>query len=319
MKLGRDILYLSNDDIVACNLELAQVDGAIEAMFAAKADGSAQMKPKLALHSAEGTLFLASPGVFAKPAYAGLKWVAVADNAHRDLPHISGIILLSDAATGLPIAVMDATWITGVRTAGITVAAAKRLARKDSQSIGFIACGLQARTHLAALRPYFPLQKVKAYSRNLATAEKFAAEVRAMGLTAEAVAEPRAAVEGLDIVITTTPVIPRTPSFLDAGWLSPGSFAGIVDQGVSWFKASLAGIDIAVTDDIAQAGTENVNFPRAYDGEVASLVAGRLAGRKDARQRTALVFAGLGLADVAVGAAVYDQAVRKGVGRVLPL
>ena len=319
MKLGRDILYLSNDDIVACNLELAQVDSAVEAMFAAKADGSAQMKPKLALHAGAGALFLASPGVFAKSAYAGLKWVGVADNAHRGLPHINGIILLSDAATGLPIAVMDATWVTGVRTAAITVAAAKRLARKDSQSIGFIACGRQARTHLAALRPHFPLQKVKAYSRSLATAEKFAAEARAQGLMAEAVAEPRAAVEDLDIVITTTPIVPRTAPFLDAGWLSSGSFAGIVDQGASWFKATLAGLDIAVTDDIAQSGTERVNFPRAYDGEVASLVAGSLAGRRDARQRTALVFAGLGLADVAVGAAVYDQAVRQGVGRVLPL
>jgi len=319
MKLGRDILYLSNDDIVACNLGLAEVDRAVEAMFAAKADGSAQMKPKLALHATEGTLFLASPGVLAKPAYAGIKWVGVADNAKRGLPHIAGVILLSDVATGLPLAVMDAGWITGARTAATTVAAAKRLARKDSRSIGFIACGVQARAHLAALRPHFPLRQVKAYSRNLSTAQKFAEEARQLGLMAEAVSDPRAAVENLDIVITSTPVVPRTPSFLDAAWLSPGSFAGSVDLGVSWHKESLGSLDIAVTDDTAQAGSERVNFPRAYDGEVASLVAGTLAGRADAHQRTALVFAGLGLADVAVGAAVYDAARKKGIGRTLPL
>lgn len=319
MKLGRDILYLSNDDILACNPGLAAVDRAVEAMFAAKADGSARMKPKLALHAAEGTLFLASPGVLAKPAYAGIKWVGVADNAKRGLPHIAGVILLSDAETGLPLAVMDASWITGARTAATTVAAAKRLARKDSQSIGFIACGVQARAHLAALRPHFPLRQIKAYSRNLSTAQKFAEEARQLGLTATAVSEPRAAVENLDIVITSTPVVPRTPSFLDAAWLSPGSFTGSVDLGVSWFKEGLGALDIAVTDDTAQAGSERVNFPRAYDGEVASLVAGTLAGRTDARQRTALVFAGLGLADVAVGAAVYDEARKKGIGRILPL
>jgi len=319
MKLGRDILYLSNDDILACNLDLTQVDRAIEAMFAAKADGSAQMKPKLALHAAEGTLFLASPGVFARPAYAGIKWVGVADNAKSGLPHISGVILLSDAKTGLPLAIMDASWITGVRTAATTVAAAKRLARKDSHSIGFVACGLQARAHLAALRPHFPLSEVKAYSRNLGTAQKFAEEARQQGLTAEAVSDPKGAVESLDIVITSTPVVPRTPSFLDAAWLSPGSFVGSVDLGVSWLKESLGALDIAVTDDAAQAGSERVNFPRPYDGEVASLVAGTLAGRTNARQRTALVFAGLGLADVAVGAAVYDEARKKGIGRVFPL
>lgn len=319
MKLGRDILYLSNDDIIACNLGLAEVDRAVEAMFVAKADGSAQMKPKLALHSAEGTLFLASPGVLTKPAYAGIKWVGVADNARHGLPHISGVILLSDAATGLPLAVMDAGWITGVRTAATTVAAAKRLARKDSQSIGFVACGLQARAHLAALRPHFPLRQIKAYSRNLSTAQKFAGEARRLGLTAEAVSDPRAAVENLDMIITSTPIVPRPTPFLDAAWLSPGSFIGSVDLGASWIKESLAAIDIAVTDDIAQAGSERVNFPRAYDGEVASLVAGTLAGRTNARQRAALVFAGLGLADVAVAAAVYDEARKRDIGRILPM
>lgn len=319
MKLGRDILYLSNDDVVACNLGLAEVDRAVEAMFAAKAAGSAQMKPKLALHAAEGTLFLASPAILAKPAYAGIKWVGVADNAERGLPHISGVILLSDAETGMPLAVMDAGWVTGARTAATTVAAAKRLARKDSQSIGFVACGVQARAHLAALRPHFPLRHVAAYSRNLSTAQKFAEDARQSGLSAEAVFDPRAAVENLDIVISSTPIVPRPAPFLDAAWLSPGSFVGSVDLGVSWHKESFGALDIAVTDDTAQAGSERVNFPRAYDGEVAALVTGTLAGRTDARQRTGLVFAGLGLADVAVGAAVYDAARKKGIGRVLPL
>jgi ornithine cyclodeaminase/alanine dehydrogenase-like protein (mu-crystallin family) len=123
----------------------------------------------------------------------------------------------------------------------------------------------------------------------------------------------------MDIVVTTTPVVPRTPAFLDAAWLSPGCFAGIVDMGVSWITPSLAALDIAVTDDIAQAGSERVNYPKPYDGEVAHLVAGLHPGRTTPQQRTALVFAGLGLADVAVGAAVYARALEKNIGRILPL
>ena len=71
--------------------------------------------------------------------------------------------------------------------------------------------------------------------------------------------------------------------------------------------------------DLAQAGSERLAYPEPYHGEVAGLVAGSLAGRANPAQRNALVFAGLGLADVAVAAAVYERAKEKGVGRVLPV
>jgi len=319
MTLGQDILYLCNADIEACALGLADVELAVEDMFAAKAEGRAVMKPKLALQAPGQALFLASPGVMDRPPYAGVKWVGVAGNEARGLPHIAGMILLSDAETGMPVAVMDARWITAVRTAAITAVAARRLARRDCGSIGFVACGLQARAHLTALRPHFPLGLVRAYSRHLSTAEAFAEEVRADGLEAEAVDDPRAAVAGMDMVVTTTPVVPRSEPFLDAAWLSPGSFASMVDLGLSWLSQSLSGLDRVVTDDQAQAGSEGLAYKEPYAGEVADLVAGRLAARQSREERTALVFAGLGLADVAVAGAVYECALEAGIGRTLPL
>ncbi len=319
MTLGQDIRYLSNADIEACAIQVAAVEAAVEAMFAAKASGRALMKPKLALHGPGRPLFLASAGMMESPAYAGVKWVGVADNDARGLPHIAGTILLSDAETGMPVAIMDARWVTGVRTAAITAVAARRLARPDSGSIGFVACGLQARFHLAALRAIFPLTRVTAYSRRLTTAESFAAEAQAQGLEARAVEDPRQALEGQDIVITSTPAVPRTPAFLDAGWLSAGSFAGIVDMGIPWITETLGGLDRVVTDDIAQAGTEGLNNPKPYAGEVADLVAGTLPGRQSPGERNALLFAGVGLADVAVGALVYEAATAQGIGQILPL
>ena len=319
MKLGTEILYLSGAHIGACGLGLAEVEAAIEAMFAAKAAGHAVMKPKTGLHAPGGALFLASPAITGDPPFAGLKWVGVAGNQERGLPHIAGLILLSDHQTGMPLAVMDARWITRVRTAAITAVAARRLARPESASIGFIACGVQARAHLAALAPHFPLTRLRAYGRRRESAEKFAAEARGQGLEAVAVDDPRAAVEDMDMVITSTPVAPRTAPFLDAAWLASGSFAALVDLGVSWHAETLPALDRVVTDDIAQSGSENVAYPEPYDGEVADLVSGRLAGRESADQRTALVFAGLGLADVALGGALYERAMERGVGRVLPL
>ena len=319
IKQGSEILYLSNADIEALELGALEVEAALEAMFAAKAAGKALMKPKLALHAPDRALFLGSPGMMDNPPYGGIKWVGVGDNAERGLPHIAGLIILSDAETGMPLAMMDARWVTATRTAAITAVAAKRLARKDSSRIGFIACGTQARANLEALKPHFPLKEVAAYSRRLSTAEAFAREVGAEGLEAKAVSDPRDAVRDQDIVITSTPVVPMVEAFLDARWLSPGAFAGMVDLGFSWHPVPMGDLDRVVTDDIAQAGSENIRFPRPYDGEVAGLVAGEVAARQTAEERTALIFAGIGLADVAVGALVYDAAIGKEAGTVLTL
>jgi ornithine cyclodeaminase/alanine dehydrogenase len=160
---------------------------------------------------------------------------------------------------------------------------------------------------------------VRAYSRRLSTARSFAEEASAEGLAAKAVAEPRQALEGADIVITTTPAMPRTAPFLDAAWLGPGSFAAMVDLGPSWITETLRGLARVVTDDIDQAGTERLNYPKPYDGEVAQLVSGSLEGRQSPEERTAIVFAGVGLADVAVAAAVYERASERRLGTVLPL
>jgi len=320
MKLGQDILYLSNSDIERCDLGPAEVERAIETMFAAKAAGAAHMKPKLSLNAPETALFLASPGVMDMPPYAGIKWVSVADNQIRGLPHIAGTIILNDAASGMPVAVLDARWITGLRTAAITAVAARHRARPDSTAIGLVACGLQARAHLAALRRHFPLVRLRAFSRRLTTAMTFAEMARSEGVAdAAAVADPREAIANCDIVVSSTPVVPRPAPFLDAGWLARGSFAALVDLGASWIPETLAGLDRVVTDDLAQAETERLSYPNPYDGEVADLVAARAVGRQTAEERTALVFAGIGLADVAVGALVYDRAAALGIGRVLPL
>ena len=101
MKSGQEILYLGNADVEACGLTPAEVETAVEAMFAAKAAGRTEMKPKLALNAAQGPLFLASPAALEAPAYAGVKWVGVADSDATGLPHIAGLILLSDATNAM--------------------------------------------------------------------------------------------------------------------------------------------------------------------------------------------------------------------------
>jgi ornithine cyclodeaminase/alanine dehydrogenase len=320
MEIGKELLYLSAAEVAACEVGLADVTAAVEAMFAAKAAGKTRMSPKLGMAVSAETVFLNMSGGLGTRPYAGLKWIGVLSaDRRRGLPHFTGLLVLNDAVTGVPIMVAEATWITGVRTAAITAVAASYLARPESAGVGFVACGYQARVHLAVLRDRFSIARVRAYGRRRETAAAFVEEARAQGMAAEVANEPRAAVADMDLVITSVPLLPRVAPFLDAAWLAPGSFAAMVDLGYSWLPEGLPALDRVFTDDLDQAVTEKLAYPEPFDGEIAELVAGTRPGRRSPEERTAIVFGGLGLADVAVGALVYERAVEGGIGRLLPL
>ena len=122
----------------------------------------------------------------------------------------------------------------------MTAIAVQKLARADSVSIGFIGCGVQARSLFDVLRLVLPdLKEVVACGRSAASAERFVAMVRGAGLVARTTLEPREAIEGLDVIITTVPEGAQVLEFLDTAWVTPGAFVGAVDLARSWKRGAL--------------------------------------------------------------------------------
>lgn len=320
IQVGKQILYLSKADVVSLGITAKQMNDAIEAMFRAKAEGKTTMRPKLAMYPGN-KMFLAKAGVM-EP-FAAVKWLGyVKGNAANGFPDFNPMVMLNETVTGLPVCFMDGNWLSGTRTASFSAVAAKLLAKKDSRSLGFVACGLQARTHLAALVAEFPIERIVAYSRNPATAEKFAAEAKARGLKAETTTDPRKAVEGQDIVISSVPEKEGFKSFLDCAWLSPGSFVTMVDVGRSWHHDSIKTLDKMVCDDLEQSGPnspEKTNYAGPFHAEIGEMLVGRKPGRESAQERNGLIFSGMGLGDVAASSLIYEQALKKNIGHVLPL
>ncbi|MSP89915.1 MAG: ornithine cyclodeaminase family protein [Alphaproteobacteria bacterium] len=321
---GHRLRYLSRADIAALALPPAAVADAIAAMFAEKAAGRTSMVPKSHFKAAGGTSFFSMPAALGDPPIAAVKWIGLAhDNATRGLPHISGVIVLSDTVTGLPVAIMDGEWVTAARTAGMSAVAARHLARPDSRTIGFIACGTQARSHLAALAAMLPLRRVIAYGHRHATAEAFAAEARGQGFEAVVAAAPNEAVAHADIVVTSVPEQPGLDPFLDPAWLKPGAFVAAVDLGRCWHKAGLRDLDRLVTDDHGQsramAPSGRLAWPGDYDADLTELVGGAKPGRGNGAERAMFIFSGLALADAAVAARLYTEATHLDKGTLLPL
>lgn len=316
------ILYLSRADIESLSLIPSEIEAAVEGAFRGLADGSSQSVPKLGIDPAPATFFHAMPARLDGARTVGVKWVGVADNSARGLPHINAVILLSDLETATLRAVMDGDAITAMRPAAVSMVAARRLARPDSRRIGFIACGLQARGHLDALAAAFPIREVSCYSRRLETAQAFAREAQQRGLAATAVTDPRAAIEGQDIVVTSVPRSRNIVQFLDPAWLAPGAFVSATDLARCWRCADLRRLDILATDDRAQSGEQaaagHLPWAGGYDADLCELVTGAHAGRRSAEERAFFVHPGLGLGDIAIAALALERARDQGIGTALP-
>ena len=143
MSAGR-LLYLSAQDVADVGVSMSEIIEALEAMFVEKGKGEVEMPPKPGIHTRPNAFIHAMPAYIPSLGSAGLKWVSgYPDNPDKGLPYISGLLILNDPESGIPISVMDATWITAMRTGAATAVAAKRLARSDSRSVGIVACDFE--------------------------------------------------------------------------------------------------------------------------------------------------------------------------------
>jgi ornithine cyclodeaminase/alanine dehydrogenase len=319
------LLFLSRADVERVALDMPAIIALLETAFREKGEGRAEMPPKLGIHLPGDAFLHAMPAFIGGMKAAGVKWVGGAPgNVKRGLPYISGLIILNDAETLLPYAVMDGTWITAYRTGAASALAAKYLARPRAEVLGILACGTQGRTHLLAMASIFPIKRVYAYDPDDDALRRYVEEMSARtGLEIVGVDRPRRAVAESDIVVTSGPIRKRPQPAVEAGWLKPGAFASAVDYDSYWTPAALAEMDKLSTDDLAQFRSEKaagyfqgMREPYADLGEI---VVGRKPGRETDGERTMAMNLGLALDDMAVAAEVYRRAAEKGIGSRLPL
>ncbi|MEZ4270652.1 MAG: ornithine cyclodeaminase family protein [Myxococcota bacterium] len=215
--------YLSRADVEAVGLSMREIIAAVEEGFAAKGRGEVEMPPKPGLHPGNDAFLHAMPAYVPHVKTAGIKWVAgYPDNPARGLPYISGLLILNDVDTGFPVAVMDCTWITAMRTGAATAVAAKYLARPESKRLGIIACGVQGQSNLEALATRFPLNTVVVYDIRPEVAQSFAKRMQAkFDITIIVAATPQEVVVDSDIVVTSGPILKTPRPVIEADWLAP--------------------------------------------------------------------------------------------------
>ncbi|MBU1181336.1 MAG: ornithine cyclodeaminase family protein [Proteobacteria bacterium] len=319
------VLYLSRKDVETLNIPMSDIIDALNNMFREKGEGRVEMPPKPGIHTREDAFIHAMPAYIPSMNAAGVKWISgYPENQKKKLPYISGLLILNDPETGLPLAIMDATWITARRTGAATAIAAKYLARKESSSVGILACGVQGRNNLEALACLFKISKVKAFDIYPEIAQQYAEEMKeVVHVDIEVVKNPKEAVVGLDLVVTSGPILKNPSPVIEADWLAEGAFASPVDFDSYWKGEALRQADKLATDDIDQMGYYRKtgyfkNTPQPY-ADLGEIVSGRKPGREKAEERTISINLGIALDDMATAILIYQKAAEQGIGTKLQL
>ncbi len=320
------LLYLSQDDVTTVGLTMAEIIEALEIAFNAKGEGRTEMPPKPGIHPGGGDNF-----IHAMPAYipdlksAGVKWVSgFPENYKKGLPYITGLLILNDVETGLPVSVMDCVWITAMRTGAATALSAHYLARTESSVVGMLGCGVQGRSNVEALNVLFPLKKVMAYDVDSEATRRYVEDIsKRFELEVIPVTTPREAVTGCDIVVTAGPILKKPHATIQAGWMNEGAFASLVDFDSYWHPEALHQTAKFCTDDTAQLrqyqqGGYFQDIPEVH-ADLGELATGQKPGRETPEERTMTANLGLALDDMAVAPLIYRRALEEGIGTWLQL
>jgi len=318
-------LLLSRPEIA----ELMQFEDYLEAVkdaFQLHAEGKVIETGLLHADAEEGEYHITTGGLYLDRPFFGVKANGgFFRNPERGpLPAIQGMIYLSDARNGYPVAIMDSVEITRQRTAAATALAAKYLAWVDASVVTICGAGAQARQHWRTFARMFPLERGFVYNRDQTKRERFAEEMSAeLGLPIDAAPELSAAAHGSDIIVTCTTA---RNAFLQPGMVAPGTFIGAVGAD-SPHKQEIAPELLArgkvVVDLLAQCA-EVGELHHAIDAgmmrrdqihaELGEIIAGRKPGREDPSDIFIFDSTGTALQDVAAAARVSAKAVQSGKG-----
>jgi ornithine cyclodeaminase/alanine dehydrogenase len=317
---GHSVRYLSRADVEAVGLAGTDVIEILDGVFRSKRAGAVEMPPKVGVHPREDAFIHAMPAYLSEADAVGLKWVAgYPGNQQLGLPYLHGLFVLSDAATGRPLAVMDATWITEVRTAAASMLGIRALAEGKVEAIGILGCGRQGSVHIELAQEVFPeLGWAVLFDRHPERAEALAA--------AHPKLETRVASAASDVgcgtnVIVTCAAIVRTPDRpIGREDLPNATVACAIDFDASLSEDLFEDAAMFVVDDVAQYRYyREQGYFAAYPDDPVELCD---ALDPDADHPPGLrVFVPLGIAleDVAVAAELHRRASEVGLGRELPL
>ncbi|MEU3788303.1 ornithine cyclodeaminase family protein [Streptomyces fructofermentans] len=323
------LTFLSGSDIEQLPIDDSEVLDAVERGLRAQGHGQTVVEPRVHLtpDPAFNGHFNVLRGYVAPIGLAGVKIVGdYVDNYRSGLPSEMALLNLFDPRTGMPVAVVDATALTEMRTGALTALGARHLARPDSKVLGHIGARATSYWNVRLLDRIFDLTEIRVHSRRPESRRAFADRLeRDLGKPVVVTPDWRSCVEGADIVVEASR-LERPEPLLRTEWITPGAL--VVPYGtMSAVEPDLTDImDKIVVDDWGQARSGPFGALRAHvdsgrlseanlHAELCQIVVGDRPGRESPDETILFWHRGLSLSDIALGAVLLEKAGEHGLGQ----
>ncbi len=303
------ITYLSDEDLEGLGIQPSEVADAIESALIAKASKQLHTSPKTAILPGDGRYAMSTLAV-GDDGFIVTKQVTVCpNNPAKGLPAINGAIMVMDGQTGVLRAVLGANWVTAVRTAALSVVAARRLADPNAETVAFVGAGVQAHSHLLAFSEVFPLKSIRVFGRGKANVDKLCRRARDMDLEAQTATSAKDALRDADLVVTSITLDYSIEPFLDARWLKPTAFAAITDACIPWLPEGMTAFKTVIVDDRKQESeSDKPMLPyQKVTGDLTEIVSGAVDTTLSEKP-AAFAFRGVSLGDYATAVLAVRRA-----------
>ena len=316
--------YFSEKEVIETGITLQETVDLCTQSLSQHARKQIENPPKPGIHPLPDAFIHAMPAWLKESNTCGIKWVAgFPSNVPKKLPTIAGLIVLNDTVTGFPLAIMDGTYITGLRTAAVSGVSAKHLAKKDSEVLAVVGLGVQGKYNTLVLKHVLPsLKKVQVYDKWQPSLDHYVEDMKAFyGDKLEIVVKSNVeeAFTGADVIVTATGKLLETMYF--EKWIKPGALVLPIHTG-GFEKEIISKMDKVFVDDWPQfqsfAGPLYTQ-PASPDAELGEVVIGAKPGRDNDQQRIINFNVGLAIHDIIVARAVFEKALAKGLGTKLEL
>jgi len=334
VQLKPDFIFINQDDILRTGADMQMALETTEKVLGMHATGDVNMPTKVVLDLGERE----RGRINALPAYlggdvncGGVKWIAGFPPNPRKygIPRANAFIILNDCETGMPLAVMDGTYISAMRTGAATGVGAKYLAKKDSKTVCMIGNGPQAYTQIQALKMVLPaLEEIRCYDIVREVAVQFAhyceSEMKLKAIVAD---NAEKAVVGADVIVTVT--VADEPIVKDK-WVGEGNFFAHVgsyqeeEDDVIYHSDKIVvdqweAVLHRVTPSLAQMYLQGKLPLERIHADIGEIVIGKKKGRESDQERVFYSPIGLGSEDISMAYRVYQLAKEKGLGVPLKL
>ncbi|OGP86826.1 MAG: hypothetical protein A2156_13060 [Deltaproteobacteria bacterium RBG_16_48_10] len=333
-----EFIYLTQEDVIAAGgLNMEKCMEAVEEALACHARGDMVLPSKTVVRWGDPETEATKGRINAMPSYlggkvnkVGIKWIGSSplNPKRHNLPRASGILILNDPETKLPLAIMDSTIISAMRTGATGGVGMKYLARKESRIMGMIGAGVQARTQAMAAKIAFPhLEKILIFDilpdRSNSWCQEMSLKLNTPCSPARSAEE---AVRESDFFVTVTTA--HAP-IVKADWIKSGHtfvhMAGYEDEVAVVKKADKIVLDSWT--EVHHRGLQTVYL--AYEqglisekdiyAEIGEIIIGKKKGRENNKEFIYYNTVGMGIEDVAFGSFILEEAQKKGIGISLPL